>query len=277
MTPRGGVHPAVQRDRGVRRPAAERGPLLPPVGSPPVLPVVRGRPVGAAHRQPVRGGSQRRTRPRSRVRRRNRRRPSPSTSAGASIIRPTSPRSRSTRSTTPIASCRRSTRISATAKTATWATWTIEGFDAQVGHRFGELLSLTLSASYNNSELEGSLDPALDGKKLVETPEWTYRARAWISTSPKTSHVGLQAKKVGRSLRHGHQRRNCAGIHRGRYRPELRLQALGHRRRRVAAERHQPARRRVFRQHQLGHGRHSVGFYSIGAPRTVVASLRFDF
>ena len=35
----------------------------------------------------------------------------------------------------------------------------IEGFDAQVGHRFGDALSLTVSASYNDSELEGSLNP----------------------------------------------------------------------------------------------------------------------
>ena len=53
------VHPAVQRGCRVRRRAAEPRPLLPSVGSAHVLRVVRGRPVGAAHRQSVCGGPQR--------------------------------------------------------------------------------------------------------------------------------------------------------------------------------------------------------------------------
>jgi iron complex outermembrane receptor protein len=72
----------------------------------------------------------------------------------------------------------------------------IEGFDAQIGHRFGTALALTVSASYNDSELEGSLNPALDGKKLVETPEWTYAARMDLDVTDDF-HIGLQAKKVG--------------------------------------------------------------------------------
>ena len=56
----------------------------------------------------------------------------------------------------------------------------VKGFDAQFGHRFGELVDFTVSAAYNDSELEGSLDPLLNGKKLVETPEWTYAARVGV-------------------------------------------------------------------------------------------------
>jgi len=152
----------------------------------------------------------------------------------------------------------------------------IEGFDAQVGHRFGELLSLTLSASYNNSELEGSLDPALNGKKLVETPEWTYAARMDIDVT-EDFHVGLQAKKVGDrfatdnndeiapgytvvdiDLNYGFKLWGIEGA-------ELQLNVTN-----LLDEEY-------FGNISSGTGGTSVGFYSIGAPRTVVASLRFDF
>jgi hypothetical protein len=151
----------------------------------------------------------------------------------------------------------------------------IEGIDAQLGPRFGDAVTLTLGASYNDSELEGSLNPALDGKKLVETPEWTYSARM-DSRSPKTCGRS-PGKKVRRSLLHRPERRSRAGLHRGRHRPELRLQAAGLRARRAAAQLHQPARRRVLRQHQLGHGRNVGGLLLDRSPRTFVASIRFDF
>ncbi len=41
----------------------------------------------------------------------------------------------------------------------------------------------------------------------------------------------------------------------------------------------QPVGRGVLRQHQLGYGRTptSLGFYSVGAPRTVMGSVKFEF
>jgi iron complex outermembrane receptor protein len=152
----------------------------------------------------------------------------------------------------------------------------IEGFDAQVGHRFGDLLSLTFSASYNDSELEGSLNPALDGKQLVETPEWTYAARMDIDVT-EDFYVGLQAKKVGDrfatdnndevapaytvvdlDLNYGFKVRGFEGA-------QIQLNVTN-----LLDEEY-------FGNISSGSGGTSVGFYSIGSPRTVVASLRFNF
>jgi iron complex outermembrane receptor protein len=152
----------------------------------------------------------------------------------------------------------------------------IEGFDAQIGHRFGEALALTVSASYNDSELEGSLNPALDGKKLVETPEWTYSARMDLEVT-EDFHVGLQAKKVGDrfatdnndeiapgytvvdvDLNYGIKLGGLEGA-------ELQLNVTN-----LLDEEY-------FGNISSGTGGTSVGFYTIGAPRTVMASLRFNF
>jgi iron complex outermembrane receptor protein len=152
----------------------------------------------------------------------------------------------------------------------------IFGFDAQVGHRFGELVDLTLSASYNDSELEGSLNPALDGKKLVETPEWTFAARMDMRVT-EDFHVGLQAKKVDDrfstdnndeiapsytvvdvDLSYGFKMWGMEGA-------ELQLNVTN-----LLDEEY-------FGNISSGTGGTSVGFFSIGAPRTVVASLRFNF
>ncbi len=137
-------------------------------------------------------------------------------------------------------------------------------------------MELTASASYNDSELEGSLNPSLDGKKLVETPEWTYSARMDIDVTDDL-HLGLQAKKVDDrfatdnndeiapgytvvdiDLNYGFKLWGIEGA-------ELQLNVTN-----LLDEEY-------FGNISSGTGGTSVGFYSIGAPRTVVASLRFDF
>ncbi len=103
-----------------------------------------------------------------------------------------------------------------------------QGFDGQLGYIFSDSFALNLSASYNDSELQEDLflgnftctsanqvpgstpacptPPAAGiviptflptkGKKLVETPDWTFSARAdWDVTQDLS--VGLQAKYVG--------------------------------------------------------------------------------
>jgi iron complex outermembrane receptor protein len=105
-----------------------------------------------------------------------------------------------------------------------------QGFDGQLGYIFSDTFALNLSASYNESELQDNLflgnfactattqvagstpvcpagtaaAPALQiplflptaGKTLVETPDWTFSARAdWDVTEDLS--VGLQAKYVG--------------------------------------------------------------------------------
>jgi iron complex outermembrane recepter protein len=152
----------------------------------------------------------------------------------------------------------------------------VQGFDAQIGHRFGDLVTLTASASYNDSELQGSLNPALDGKQLVETPEWTYAARMDMNITEDLT-FGVQAKKVGDrystdlndeiapaytvvdvDLNYGFK---FPGLERA----ELQLNVTN-----LLDEEY-------FGTISAGTGGTSVGFFSIGAPRTFVASIRFDF
>jgi iron complex outermembrane recepter protein len=152
----------------------------------------------------------------------------------------------------------------------------IQGFDAQLGHRFGDLLTITGSASYNDSELEGSLNPLLDGKQLVETPEWTYAARLDMDVT-EDFKVGLQAKKVGDRFATDNNDEVAPGYTvvdvdlnygfklPGFERAELQLNVTN-----LLDEEY-------FGNISSGTGGTSVGFYSIGAPRTFVASLRFDF
>ncbi len=102
-----------------------------------------------------------------------------------------------------------------------------QGFDGQLGYIFSETFALNLSASYNESELQDNLfvgnfscttanqvpgsTPACAtapastliplflptaGKTLVETPDWTFSARADWDVTENLS-VGLQAKYVG--------------------------------------------------------------------------------
>ena len=153
----------------------------------------------------------------------------------------------------------------------------IQGFDAQVGHRFGELLDLTLSASYNDSELEGSLNPASDGLKLVETPEWTFAARMDLHVT-EDLHFGMQAKKVDDRFSTDNNNEiapgytvvdidlNYAFKMWGSEGAELQLNVTN-----LLDEEY-------FGNISSGTGvGTSVGFFSIGAPRTVVASFRFNF
>ncbi|WP_332639031.1 TonB-dependent receptor [Brevundimonas sp.] len=102
-----------------------------------------------------------------------------------------------------------------------------QGFDGQLGYIFADNFAVNLSASYNESELQDNLflgnfnctsanqvpgstpvcptAPAstpiplflqTKGKTLVETPDWTFAARADWDVTENLS-VGLQAKYVG--------------------------------------------------------------------------------
>jgi iron complex outermembrane recepter protein len=78
----------------------------------------------------------------------------------------------------------------------------IKGLDAQLGQRLGSHVDLSVNASYNDSELLSDLptglttdDQPLKGKTLVETPKWTYGARADFKFFDSL-RAGLQAKWV---------------------------------------------------------------------------------
>ena len=80
----------------------------------------------------------------------------------------------------------------------------IEGLDAQLGRRLGSLVDFTVNASYNSSELLSDLltgattaPQPLKGRTLVETPKWTFGSRFDFNVT-EDLHAGLQAKKVGK-------------------------------------------------------------------------------
>jgi len=159
----------------------------------------------------------------------------------------------------------------------------IEGVDLQIGRSFGEAFALTASAAYNESELLEDIptaNPAAPiptrGKTLVETPKWTFSARADIDVT-ENFHVGLQGKKVDDrfgtdlndeiapayttfdlDLTYG---LSLGGIDR----VELQLNVTN-----------------LLDEEYLGSissgtGGSNVGFYWLGAPRTVMGSIKFEF
>ena len=75
------------------------------------------------------------------------------------------------------------------------------GIDAQLGYEVSDQLTVYASASYNTSEVQDDLEinPGVflptSGKKLVETPMWTYAGRIdWQPTSDLS--LGFQGKFV---------------------------------------------------------------------------------
>lgn len=76
----------------------------------------------------------------------------------------------------------------------------LQGIDAQVGWQPFDTFTITASASYNDSEVQddpsSTADDAFAGKKLVETPDWTFATRLdWVPS--KSFRMGLQGKYVG--------------------------------------------------------------------------------
>ena len=82
----------------------------------------------------------------------------------------------------------------------------LEGFEAQIGQRLGDVVSLSASVGYAKSELLENQPFGLNqlgqlqllplaGKELVETPDWTYSIRADFEFT-ENFHMGLQGKKV---------------------------------------------------------------------------------
>ena len=85
----------------------------------------------------------------------------------------------------------------------------LQGIDMQIGWRVTEAVTLSSSASYNKSELQSNLQLITDaqlaaggalvptkGKTLVETPKWTFSARGDFKAGPNL-RFGVQGKRVG--------------------------------------------------------------------------------
>jgi iron complex outermembrane receptor protein len=158
----------------------------------------------------------------------------------------------------------------------------IQGFDAQIGRRFGSALSLTASASYNDSELLENVPTgpttflATKGNQLVETPKWTFAARMGLDVTDNFK-VGMQAKKVGDRFGTDLNDEVAKGYTVVDLDLNYGFKIPGFERGEVQVNVTNLLDEEYFGNISSGTGGSSVAFYSIGAPRTVVASLRFDF
>jgi len=159
----------------------------------------------------------------------------------------------------------------------------VQGVDLQLGQRFGSAFTLTGSVAYNDSELQDDIptsnpDAPIEtaGKTLVETPKWMYSARADIEVTDNLQ-VGLQGKRVDDryatdlndevapaytvfdlDIAWSFQFRGIKG-------GELRLNVMN-----------------LLDEDYLGSissstGGGSTAFYWLGAPRTLMGSVKFDF
>jgi iron complex outermembrane receptor protein len=159
----------------------------------------------------------------------------------------------------------------------------VQGVDLQIGQRLFDKLALTASASYNDSELLEDIptsNPAAPiptkGKQLVETPEWTFAARADLDITDDF-HVGLQGKRVGD--RYGTDLNDEVA-------PAYTVVDLdvsyafefkGVSKAMVQLNVTNLFDEEYYGAISSGTGGTSVGFYSIGAPRTVLGSFRIEF
>ena len=116
----------------------------------------------------------------------------------------------------------------------------------------------------------------LDGKQLVETPEWTYAARMDLAVTDDLD-IGLQAKKVGDRYSTDLNDEIAPGYTVVDVDLNWGFQLPGFERAEFQFNVTNLLDEEYFGNISSGAGGTSVGFFSIGAPRTVVASLRFDF
>ena len=139
------------------------------------------------------------------------------------------------RSTTPIASCRRSIPTSASASTATSATSNIEGFEAQIGQRLGSVVdaerlgrrtpraNCSRTCPFGVNQLADAV-PAAQGQGAGGNAEVDLLRCARTSTSPKTCTSACRARRWATASRRDLNDEMTPGLHRRRPRHGLRLQ-----------------------------------------------------
>ena len=157
----------------------------------------------------------------------------------------------------------------------------IQGLDFQVGQRLGELVSLTASASYNDSELLENVPTATGfiatkGKQLVETPKWTFAARADFQVT-ESLHAGLQGKQVGDRFGTDLNDEVAPGYTVYDLDLSYSFRLGGDNKAQLQLNVTNLTDEEYYGTISSGTGGTSVGFYSIGAPRTVMGSFRYDF
>jgi iron complex outermembrane receptor protein len=157
----------------------------------------------------------------------------------------------------------------------------IQGFDAQLGRRLGKAISLTASASYNDSELLQDVPTSTTplptkGKQLVETPKWTFAARMDIDITDEV-RAGLQAKRVGDRFGTDLNDEVSPGYTVVDLDFAYGFRIPGFDKAQLQLNVTNLLDEDYFGNISSGIGGSSVAFYSIGAPRTVVVSLATNF
>jgi iron complex outermembrane receptor protein len=156
------------------------------------------------------------------------------------------------------------------------------GVDAQIGHRFGELFAMTGSVSYNDSELQDDVPTAgapieTAGKQLVETPEWMFTLRADIDVTPNC-RAGIQAKKVDDRFGTDLNTEVAAGYTVIDLDVSYTFNFNDDRSAEIQLNVSNLTDEEYYGNISSGTGLGtSVGFYSIGAPRTIMGSVKFEF
>ncbi len=139
------------------------------------------------------------------------------------------------------------------------------GIDGQIGFRPVEQLTVSVTASYNNSELQDNVQTgattflATAGKTLVETPEWTMGSSAEFKALNRQPSLGVAGQVCWQAIRDGSERPDHARLHRGRFRRVIQIRGPGLGLVKTEAQHQQSAGRRLLRQHLLRHGRHQCG------------------
>ena len=155
----------------------------------------------------------------------------------------------------------------------------VDGVDMQIGQRFGELFALTASVSYNDSELQDDVPTAVGplptaGKTLVETPQWMFTARADMDVTPDLK-VGLQGKKVDDRFGTDLNNEIAPGYTVFDLDVNYGFKFRGVERAEISST-SPTCSTRYYGNISSGTGTGtSVGFYAIGAPRTIMGSVRF--
>jgi len=157
----------------------------------------------------------------------------------------------------------------------------VDGFDAQIGQNLGDRFSLTASVSWNDSELQENIPTAgtpipTKGKKLVETPEWMFTFRADVDITDNVS-AGLQGKKVDDRYATDLNDEVAPGYTVFDLDLTWKFHFRGIESGQVQFNVTNLLDEEYFGNISSATGNGSFATYSIGAPRTFMASLQFDF
>ena len=159
----------------------------------------------------------------------------------------------------------------------------LQGLDAQIGWQPRDAFTVTASASYSESEVQDDPNSTPDntsevvGKTLVETPDWTFATRFDWAPSEKF-RMGLQGKYVGERFSTDNNNELVPSYTLWDLDATYELPVSNAKRVALQLNVINLLDEEYFGNISSGTGSaRRVGFFQIGTPRTVMASVRVDF